>query len=354
MIRPMLNDLDYLAARVHGRRSRMAEGGRLDALARSRSFLEFARGVFAEPELATAIAFQRHSVQVLIREVSGLRAALAGAGGCFLEWLVVRFQVENLKVWLRTCVAKLPFDQCQEHLVELPGTLVLEGAALAKADSLKTFVRLLPHENPFQPTLARALAAESEPPRPFFYEAALDRAYLAELLSRATRLPGEDLAVITALAQQETDIFHLMLVARGRFFHGFKREELLPLHITGTQIPRARLASMLADTDLRTAMGRAVGRALDELPPERRPDEVAPTLDAAAIEALAWKRFARLANRAVRRGHVGLGAVVGYVGLRRVELANLITLSEGFRLGLAAEPLRARLIPRGEPEVTHV
>ena len=62
----------------------------------------------------------------------------------------------------------------------------------------------------------------------------------------------------------------------------------------------------------------------------------------------------RLANRAFRRSHMGMGAVVGYTGIRRVEVANLITLSEGIRAGMAAETIRARLLPRAGMEAANV
>jgi vacuolar-type H+-ATPase subunit C/Vma6 len=49
-----------------------------------------------------------------------------------------------------------------------------------------------------------------------------------------------------------------------------------------------------------------------------------------------------------------LGAIIGYMGLRRVEVANLITISEGIYSGLTAENIRGRLIPRTDVEGTHV
>jgi hypothetical protein len=39
---------------------------------------------------------------------------------------------------------------------------------------------------------------------------------------------------------------------------------------------------------------------------------------------------------------------VAYAALRRVELANLIRLSEGIRAGLPADVIRRRLIPRSD------
>jgi vacuolar-type H+-ATPase subunit C/Vma6 len=111
---------------------------------------------------------------------------------------------------------------------------------------------------------------------------------------------------------------------------------------------------MLTAKDLRTAAALAVGRVIDALPPEHESGETTGPLDAAELEALAWKRFLRLANRACRRNHMGLGAVIGYAVIRRVEVANLISLSEGIRAGVAPESIRARLIPRHDEEVAYV
>ena len=69
---------------------------------------------------------------------------------------------------------------------------------------------------------------------------------------------------------------------------------------------------------------------------------------------LPWKRFLRLANLAFRQSHIGLGAIVGYTGIRRIEVANLITISEGIRKGMAPETIRARLITHTGEDGAHV
>ena len=51
---------------------------------------------------------------------------------------------------------------------------------------------------------------------------------------------------------------------------------------------------------------------------------------------------------------MGVGAVAGYFGVRRMEIANLITLSESIRLGVDEREIRARLMPRTDLEVAHV
>ena len=69
-------------------------------------------------------------------------------------------------------------------------------------------------------------------------------------------------------------------------------------------------------------------------------------MDPSLLEVMARNRFLRLANRAFRSSHMGPGALVGYTAIRRVELANLVTLTEGIRVGLRPEAIRARLIPQ--------
>lgn len=62
-----MSNLDYLTARLHGRRSRMAEGERLDALCRIRSIEEYARTLFPEAEFQGIADLQRQLVEDFIR-----------------------------------------------------------------------------------------------------------------------------------------------------------------------------------------------------------------------------------------------------------------------------------------------
>jgi len=142
-------------------------------------------------------------------------------------------------------------------------------------------------------------------------------------------------------------MFHLMLVARGKFHYAMTQAMLQPFHVEGARIQRSLFGAMLNDPDVYTAASRARERLFDAEPFERGADG-SNVADASALEGLAWNRFVRLANLAFRRSHMGLGAIVGYAGLRRVEVANLITISEGIRGGMAAETIRGRLIPRAD------
>ena len=289
----------------------------------------------------------------LVSELSRCPRHLGEAGSDLFAWLLIRFQVENVKVLLRGFMDHTPLEAVQEHLVTLPEDGALDARTLMAAETLQKFVQRLPMGTPRQ-TLRAALGIYRDHLRPFFLEAALDRGYFQDLLARAGRLSGEDKELVAPIVDQEVNMFQLMLAARGRFNYGLTPELLLPLHIRWCGIPADRFKAMLAAPDIRAAAVLALGRAIDSLPSEPESTENSLGLDFAELEALTWIRFLRLANQAFRRSHMGFGAVIGYVGIRRVEVANLITLSEGIRTGVLPEVIRARLIPRRVLEVDHV
>jgi vacuolar-type H+-ATPase subunit C/Vma6 len=51
---------------------------------------------------------------------------------------------------------------------------------------------------------------------------------------------------------------------------------------------------------------------------------------------------------------MGMGTIMGYIGIRRIEVANLITISECIRKKMPVDAIRTRLIPRNSFEVAYV
>ncbi len=337
-------DLDFLSARVHGRRSRLAEGSNLDELCRIRTVPELARRLYPGSNILFALDLQRHMVRELVRELSELAAGLEGNDAASMSWQCVRFQVENLKVLARGFANGAALDLLRPHLVELPDGLELDAASLANAPSFEAFASAAPPGH-LRESLESAREAYRAQPRPFILETALDRGYLGELLRRAGRLGGGEREDVLRLAGQEAGIFNLMLAVRGVFHYRLKPELLAGLRVPGSAISAGRFAAMLSAGDVKSAAAPAVGTVLDAAPA---------AADAALVETMAWNRFLRLANKTFRNSHMGAGAAIGYAAIRRVELANLITLSEGMRVGLDPRVLRSRLIPRSPAEATDV
>jgi vacuolar-type H+-ATPase subunit C/Vma6 len=239
----------------------------------------------------------------------------------------------------------------RRHLLPLPReySLGIEDSDAAK--SVDELLRQLPRGT-LRTMLMEAIGLYPGYTHPFFFEAALDHGYFEKLLSQTEALTGEDRELVRAIVIQEIDAFHLILAARGRFIHQLDGKLLLPLHVPGTRISRGCFAAMLAAPDLRTAAVCALGRAIDELPGEPGNSAAdAGFVSSADLERLARQRLRRLANRAFRRSHMDFAAVVAFIELRRLEVANLITLSEGIRVHATEAQIQEHLV-RGA-EVAH-
>lgn len=340
-------DLDYLAARLHGRLRHVAEGDRLDALCRLRSFADLARAVAPHATFPSVAEFQQWLILQMVQELGDFASQLTGAGSALMSWLRVRVQIENLKVLTRAFATGKSGSLARKYLVPLPADLELDVSALAAANSFETFVAAVP-AGLLRQGLEEAESAFEAVPRPLILEAALDRAYFRELLLRAKALPREARTDSLATLAQEVDTFHLMLVARGRFTYDLPPDRLAWLHVAGSGISRQRFLRMLEAADVRAAAREALGTVL----PAWSGDDDGwgaqwAEVDPALLESLAWNRYDRLARRAFRRSHMGLGAVVAFTVLRRIEVANLITVSEGIRTEMPPDAIERRLIRGG-------
>lgn len=327
-------DLDQLAAVLHGRRGRMAAGPRLRSLCGLGSPGALGEALFPGEGVATAAAIQARLAEDLLAELLRIKSSLAGPRAAFLDWQAARFQLENLKLTVRALAAGVDTAAAALLLLRLPGEPGY-GPEMAQAKDLGELASALP-AGIFRDTLEKALAARPAAGWTFFYEAELDKAYLAEMSLRADALTGEGREAACRLCALESDAFNLALAARGRFSYGFEKKALLGLFAAGPCPGRKKFARLLNAAGPAELRPLAAGPASD-------PGTAEP--DAPALEALAWRRYARTAARIFRSSHIGFGAVAAYLALRRVEAANLTTVSEGLRLGLAPEGILGRLVP---------
>lgn len=331
-----VRDLDNLSARLHGRRSRLADGERLRSLCALASPAELAGALFPGSDLSYSRQVQGRLAVDYVREARELASVLGGARARFIEWTAARLQLENIKVMVRAISAGFPPAAARPLLMQLPDWPGIHGPGLAGAGTPEDLAEALP-QGVLRRGLERAYSDRNEGNGSFFVEAALDREYLAELLVRLAGLPRSDREYTSALVRQEIAIFDLMLAARGRFFYGLEKKDLLPLFAPGSDLNERKFSALLSAPGVHSLRGLAAGLAVEAGPPEADPS---------ALEALAWGRYARLAARAFRGSHMGFGAVAGYLAMRRLEVSNLITVAEGLRLGVPAAELRPRLLPR--------
>jgi hypothetical protein len=287
----------------------------------------------------TSAHFQEALEADFAGELEQLARELGGAGGAFLEWLRIRRAVEALDVRLR--------DHCAAEEVPTPheGNRALEELAARVPEPV------------LRQALQKALQQDPhrERPWPCFLELALERAYLVELAARGRRLPAIETEVVLPLIQQEVDLFHLRLLLHAKAMPSVNWSWLREVHLNQGRISRKEFEHLLGPGmkewfECRTLRGIL---GIDAT--------TAATLSGANdaghrahLERLAWQHYGLLARRAWRRSHVGVGAMVGYAALRRLEMATWIAVSEGIRWGLDPGALGARMFSGPSREVLRV
>lgn len=148
-----------------------------------------------------------------------------------------------------------------------------------------------------------------------------------------------------SIAVQEASIFLCMLALRLAFNYSMKPSEVRGYYFDGTALSFESFDRVLACGDLAEAIGICSKAIAGGLYCE----------SISGLEAAARDRYLALARRIWMADTAGAGAIIGYVGLRRIEVSNIVMLSEGLRLGVESGRLRSYLIPRsGKREVHHV
>jgi len=338
------DDADHVAARLHGRRSRLAEGDHLRRLCDLSTPNDLSRQIYPTETFAAVAGFEKRLVQELADETVELATAFTGAAGDFLRQFGRRFQIENLKVLLRGRASGADFPTLERHLIALPRQWGLPGEALLGARDAAAVLRLLPGDS-LRAALRPWLKLEAGEATPFLIEGLLDRDVHLGCLKHLARLAAEEHDAISPIIRHEADFFNLMVTLRGRFHHGLPSEQLTPLHVPGAGISRARFHAMLVSPQPAETIQLARESVFGSAPP---PD------DTAQCELESRRRLLKLANRAFRRSHLGLGAIAGYLAIRRVTVANLILVAQGLRLRVDAENLRARVITLDRKEAARV
>ena len=347
MARVLAGNLTFVLAKMHGMRSRMYEHERLDQLLGVRNLAELMSTVAPGEEFRSHRDFERWLVARHVAELRELSSHLKSPARDATDAFLRRYQVENLKVILRGWAQHSSAEEIQPYLAQLPQEMSLPVRELLGAAGLNGFLERIPArilERRARPALARFSDAKST----FFVEAALDRAWLAELLQAAGRLKGPARAATLHLVGLEADQYQAMLVVRSRVNYDIPAEELREFLLTGpwTKITLSTLMELAAGrlaaemiAKLKTWRG-LTGVRWPDAGPGRSTEELL-----GAVETEFARRLCEEANSVYYRAS-NAGGLFGFFYLKRAELANVIRLTEALRYDIPRPDEAAKMIGR--------
>jgi len=253
---------------------------------------------------------------------------LSGVEAEFIRTLLLRYELENLKLVIRAVHHRHPWTEIEPHVQPLGELATLDPRALAAAADLQELaVRL---GNTVYDTAAVSALPGVETAGSFALESALEIDYYERLWSTAGRLQSDDAARAQALLGLLFDLLNLTWIARFRDALARSREEILNYTLRQGRWVTGTVRTALAESPL------GVWRALDRTPYAPlfgEAEELSPDLAIAKL----WRVIAMEVERGFRVYPFHIGVPLGLLLAQEIEIRDLRVLLAAKTLALAPE-----------------
>jgi vacuolar-type H+-ATPase subunit C/Vma6 len=340
MITPV--DFSFVSAKLHGMRSKLYEGARLDALTSLRNPFELIAAVLPGTDVRDRMDFERRLVEQHVRDLNRVRTLLDGPNRAFFDWQLERYRMENVKVLLRAWKARSESagSDVRALLVNLPEGYALSVDRLLSAAKLTDFMWALPGRL-YAQGIKRGAVQFHDTQKLFFIEAGLDAVYFEELCRRCGDLETADREEVEELLRIEVLVYDVLFAVRGRLNLGLSIEDVGDFLVTGIAPAPGSVVfeAMLGASDF--------AGMLAAMPSRRTLLGTAEPMDLVGLQRALHERLARGANRSFYHSMFHMGAVEAFYYLKRIELANLIRVAELLRQERPAVEIRSELLRVG-------
>ncbi len=315
-------------------RGKLYEGDALFRLCDAPNLADLAAVLAPDQPVGNSIALQRYLTSQHIAALYTVAKQLDGWEGDMFLWMLRRYQVENLKIILRAWATKAPTSALSLYTVSVPEPLDLPAEMLMQQPTMQELVLAIPDPQIREGALM-GLADFEESGRPFFIEAGIDKAYFHQLRKLAGDAPGDEEAAARKLIDLELDIYNVMTLLRALFNYSVSFSKIRPFLAPPGTVPISTIEQMRNAPDMPTATTFLPSVFFEERTPPLSGDE---------LEIAFWTKLHRSANRVFYTSVLTFGAVAAFYYIKRVELANLIRISECIRYGERGDAVRQKLV----------
>jgi len=320
-----MSEYAFLLAKIRGKLARMLELPAYEELLKGADLgtvLDRLRETPYGPHLGEGVEPERLTDRLrqgFFHEVVDLFHTLDRNDQELLRDVLARYRVENLKAILRGYLRRLPPEEVQEHLLELPWEPV-DWERLLRLPGLEAFIKELPwREERARLEAVQAQVGETE--NPFPYETELDALYLERLI-RHREQRADVREILDNRLLRELLAWAYRLKGYGRSFPEIVNllPDFRPI------IPLERMRTILEEEEgwreLRRWLAAPLAQELERL--ER--------LDPEGIARLLDAQFLRIIKRSLIATPLGMAVVIGYVYWKELELSGVIQLVERARI----------------------
>jgi len=329
-------NFSYVNAKIRGMRAKLWEGARLVSLVDASDLADLSRRLYAGSVFGSWLALERRMTDDHVSVLARVASCLDGRQRDFAWVLIQRCQLENLRTVLRLWSAGEDIRTAKGLVATVPERLSLPIEALMSARDIGEFTALVP-VRAMKDGIALGMADYVRTRKTFFLEAGMDRAYFRLLSEVHEALSYEDRRATEELVDDEISAYNAMSTLRAKFNYGLDWDVIRKFLSPRGRTVSPSAAGALYEADAVASAAAVLPRALIG----RRPVSAD---DVGGVERTIWERIFRRANHIYYMSMADLGGVAGFFYIKRVELANLISVTEALRYDFAPARARANLV----------
>jgi len=320
--------MEFVNAKLRGRRHRLYEGDRLRVLSQCASVEDLAGRLYPRQTVAGRLGLERLLRERCISELTFVLGYLSGALEQVVSAMLRRFQVDAIVALLRLFAGSEQEADPDRYVAGLPPRFAVPATDLFGSGGVEEFVEKLPV---YSAEAATSIDLYRQTGSTAFTEMALQRAYWTDLAGACSRLAARWRLTCLGPVLCEIDSARLLAVLRAARNYRLGWGQIEPF------LPQR---GPLEDAAGGFSISNAALRELHKDPSESRLASAVPALrqtgvaqDVVAIEEILWKRTMSEAERLFYSTMEGPAVTVGYYYLRRNELKELTGLAEAIHYG---------------------
>ncbi len=256
----------------------------------------------------------------------------------FVEELMRKYEVENLKVILRAwhSTEQKAFIYRGYICNEIPVDSILA------AETIEEIIVLL-GEMSYRRPLADARESYKKSRSLFYLEVALDKELYEATWRAIGELSGVDRKIASKLMGIEIDILNINWILRFKRYYNLGLAEITALMIPGgLQIKEEFVRNAYPGRDETSLMSALLTGVYGSVLPTLRTEKEVQALS--LLEGFLKEIYAQQLRKALGGYPFTIGTVIAYLRLKRMEVANIVTVLNGKALDLPPEEIVRNLV----------
>lgn len=281
---------------------------------------------------------ERTLKQNLVNDYQVIMPYLTGFTRQFFKFFFTKFEIEELKMLLRTILVERDKEYLQQNLVYLGARYDIAIEELIQIDNYDDLLSIFSGTH-FYNILQKFEERYKEDNNLFPVEMTLDFQYFSHLGKLAQRLSESDHRIVRELLGTKMDLLNINFIYRIKRFYNLELEQILnhilPYHYRLT-IDELKQMAKLEEAD-----------EIFDFIAQTDYDEVFNKFDkdrSVLFEKIFLSYLLQKAIHIKIKGDFSIGVIMGYLFIKEYEIRDIITIVEGIRYQLSEEEIRKYLI----------